>query len=233
MSKVKCRIISVNSKVDVQDFGHTKNDAGEKIRYTERRKKIDLFLQTFKSEYFDIEYFDAVTPNKFTMGDKAIVYNGNSLELSENSVFYAANTLSHYDIWNIDEDTLIVEDDIIFTQDIFDKISSIIEDFKEIKSEKKILYLQASVPWMENADDKQFSLSSVSYNLGKFKYGDLSGTAGYFIPKETKKILLNNMRGICACDRYLESLVKDNIIEYYLPLDKTNMVRLDKTTMWL
>ena len=144
-----------------------------------------------------------------------------------------ANTLSHYEIWNTDEDTLVLEDDVIFDNNLFNNLSTIITEFKSIQSTGKILYLQISTPWLQDAKEKKISLNKVTENIGKYMGGDISGTSAYYITKETKKIILNNIKPFTACDRYLELFVKDSLIEYYVPLDKENMFKLDTNTMWL
>ena len=160
MKNINCKIISVNVKDEqdsksVQDFGHQKDTLGEKLRYIKRREKIDDFLNSFNNDSFNIEYFNAITPNNFTLEDVNINYNDKKIPYAENSVFYMANTLSHYEIWNIDEDTLVLEDDVIFDTEIFNNLSDIITDFKSIGSTGKILYLQISTPWLKDADEKQ------------------------------------------------------------------------------
>lgn len=47
---INCKIISVNiedvdTSNNVQDFGHQKNEMGNKIRYINRRKKIKEFIE--------------------------------------------------------------------------------------------------------------------------------------------------------------------------------------------
>ena len=236
--EINCKVISVNVKDEqdsksVQDFGHQKDNLGEKLRYIKRREKIDDFLNSFNNDIFNIEYFNAITPNNFTLEDENINYNDKKIPYAENSVFYMANTLSHYEIWNIDEDTLVLEDDVIFDDGIFNKLSDIIAEFRSIKSTGKILYLQISTPWLKDADEKQIHSQKISDNIGKYLTGDISGTSAYYITKECKKVILNNIKPFIACDRYLELFVKERLIEYYVPLSKDNMFKLDTNTMWL
>jgi GR25 family glycosyltransferase involved in LPS biosynthesis len=235
---INCKIISVNVKDEqdsksVQDFGHQKDNLGEKLRYIKRREKIDGFLNSFNSDIFNIEYFNAITPNNFTLGDLNINYNDKKIPYAENSFFYMANTLSHYEIWNIDEDTLVLEDDVIFDNEVFNNLSNIITEFKSIQSVGKILYLQISTPWLKDADEKQIHSQKLSDNIGKYLAGDISGTSAYYITKECKKVILDNIKPFIACDRYLELFVRDGLIEYYVPLSKDNMFKLDTNTMWL
>jgi GR25 family glycosyltransferase involved in LPS biosynthesis len=238
MEIINCKVISVNIKDEqdsksVQNFGHQKDTVGEKLRYIKRREKIDFFLNSFNNDNFNIEYFNAITPNIFTLEDGNINYKNKKLPYAENSIFYMANTLSHYEIWNIDEDTLVLEDDVLFDNDLFNNLFTIITEFKSIQSIGKILYLQISTPWLKDADEKNFTSQKVSDNIGKYNIGDISGTSAYYITKECKKIILNNIKPFIACDRYLELFVKEGLIEYYIPLSKDRMFKLDTNTMWL
>jgi hypothetical protein len=238
MSYINCKIISVNTNdvldsQSVQEFGHQKDNSGEKIRYIKRREKIDYFLKSFDNQNFNIEYFNAITPNNFTLENENIIYKGKNISSNENSIFYMANTLSHYEIWNTDEDTLVLEDDVILDNDLFNRLSDIINEFNLIPSVGKILYLQISTPWLEDAKEKKISFNKVSDNIGKYVNGDISGTSAYYITKECKKTILNNIKPFIACDRYLELFVKDGLIEYFIPMNTDNMFRLDKNTMWL
>lgn len=238
MGKINCKIISVNVNDQsdyhsVQDFGHEKDVTGEKLRYVKRREKIDNFLKSFNNINFNIEYFNAVTPNNFNFENGNIVYNDKKIPYNEDSVFYMANTLSHYEIWNQDEDTLVLEDDVILSDDLFNNLYNTINEFKLVQSNSKILYLQISIPWLKDADEKQIHSKKVSDNIGKYITGDISGTSAYYITKECKKVILNNIKPFIACDRYLELFVKEGLIEYYVPLSKDSMFKLDTNTMWL
>lgn len=238
MENINCKVISVNVKDEkdsksVQDFGHQKDTLGEKLRYVKRREKIDYFLKSFNNDNFNIEYFNAITPNNFILENGNIHYKDENIPYAENSIFYMANTLSHYEIWNTDEDTLVLEDDVIFDNEVFNNISNIITEFKSIQSVGKILYLQISTPWLKDADEKQIHSQKVSDNIGKYFVGDISGTSAYYITKECKKVILNNIKPFIACDRYLELFVKEGLIEYYIPLSKDKMFKLDTNTMWL
>ena len=236
--KINCKIISVNVKneqdsLSVQDFGHQKDESGEKLRYVKRREKIDDFLKSFNNEKIDIEYSNAVTPNNFILENGDINYKDKKIPYSENSTFYMANTLSHYEIWNTDEDTLVLEDDVILSNSLFDNLCQIISDFELIKSNNKILYLQISTPWLQDGQEKSLSLNAVNESIGKYISGDISGTSAYYISKETKTSILNNIKPFTACDKYLELFLNDGLIEYYVPLNKDNMFKLDTNTMWL
>jgi len=235
---LKCRIISVNEPTN---FGHTVDENGNRTRYLQRRSKIDQFINTFKDDLTKIDYFNAITPNNFNFtttgtGPNApgyVYFDNKQLSIIGDCDLYIANTLSHYEIWKIDEDTLVFEDDVLFDKVKIKNIISIIDEFKKIPIDGKILYLQLSVPWSKNAHNKTFNLEKTTENIGKYKSGDISGTACYFITKECKRLLLNNMRPIVACDRYLDLLSREGILQYYLPLDKNKMFCLDTETFWL
>lgn len=231
---MKIRIISVNTEDikdfdSVQSFGHQVEN-GQKLRYQVRRSKIKEFIST---NNLPISIFDAVTPNKFKINDNVMEFNNLKFELSDDSEFYISNILSHYQIWNLDEDTLILEDDVILDKNQLDEISTLIGSFKEIEFDNKVLYLQLSTPWHESFFDKEFSLQPLNEHFGKYIGGDLSGTSALFLTKECKKIILNNLQPLCACDKYFNKLRSIGILQFYLPNDKTKMMRLDKNTSWL
>src|ERR1035437_4139557 len=204
---INSRIISVDIEDEltlrsIQDYGHNSVD-DKKIRYGERRSKINEFLKSYNNNLINLNLFNAVTPKDFSIENKSLFFNGETFAIAENSIFYMANTLSHYKLWNLDEDTLVFEDDIIFNKENIDCLPKLIEEFETIPNKNKILYLQISTPWLKDAKEKNFSVSPVTNNIGKPTGMDISGTAAYYLNREAKKILLNNMRGICGCDRYM------------------------------
>jgi GR25 family glycosyltransferase involved in LPS biosynthesis len=236
MEKINCKIISVNCddinvSKSVQEFGHVKNSDGNKSRYLDRRSKIKSFIEKTKVSNINFEIFDAVTPYDISFSNGNVIFEMMKLPVIQEDPFYVSNNLSHYKIWNMPEDTLILEDDILLEDATLDKILLSIDDFNKIDCDNKILYLQRSIPWIESLPDKsmvrKFSTSSVSESVS----GDFSGTGAYFIKKECKDILLKNMRGLCACDKYLNMLKEDGIIKYYIP-DINSMIKLDITS-WL
>ena len=104
---------------------------------------------------------------------------------------------------------LILEDDIIFDSELFKKIPSIIESFLKLEENNKILYLQISTPWLEDAREKSFHLSKINENIGKYITGDVSGTAAYYITKECKKVLVTIISFIG-----ITSVVKTSVVKY-------------------
>lgn len=235
---MKCRIISVNPENigfnSTQNFGHKINSRGEKQRYISRRDKINTFIEDLSIDNLDIDIFDAITPNNFKITDNKVLFEDKILPLLDNTEFYVANNLSHYKIWEMEEDTLILEDDLIWDKTKFNNIIALIDNFKTLNLNNSILYLQISAPWDESASEKHLVYKQIlNENLGYADSIDFSGTAAYFLTKECKKIILNNMQGLCACDRYLDNLRKNGIIKYCIPTNKNNMFCLDTETMWL
>jgi len=62
---------------------------------------------------------------------------------------------------------------------------------------------------------------------------DFSGTAAYYITKETKQFLLSNIKPIVACDKYLADMMRAGLLEYCIPTNKSKMFFLDQETMWM
>jgi GR25 family glycosyltransferase involved in LPS biosynthesis len=237
IKKIKCRIISVNPETagyEIQDFGHKTDESGNKIRYKERRKIINNFISSYKNDDLEISIFDAITPKNFSIENNKILFENKKIDYSEYSIFYMANTLSHYKIWEIDEDTLILEDDLIFEEGVFDGLLESIQKFNQIDDDNKIFYLQISTPWLEDGKNKQFNCISTNVDgIYQAINSDFSGTAAYYIPKSTKKVILDTMLPFCACDRYLESYHRLDKIRYYIPNSESKMFRLNINTMWL
>jgi GR25 family glycosyltransferase involved in LPS biosynthesis len=217
----KIRIISVDAETDsnVENFGLTFDEKNKKARYRIRRKVV---LDLIKNNPdLNIEIFDAITPNKFKLENSKIYYKDNIFDSKDNSIFYAANMLSHYNIWLMDEDTLVLEDDIKFDVNLLHNIETTIQNFKNNTDTNGILYLQKSIPWLKDAPSSPLNCM------------DYSGTGALFLTKECKKILLNNIKPFCGCDGYLSELNNKNIIKYYLPNSLEEMFELDNTKHWL
>lgn len=231
-----CKIISVNpdsgSFESVQGFG-IETENGVKTRYVKRRRKIMSFISSYIDPFYNFEVFEAVTPSKFEIKEDFVSYKKYTLgyykDYNEHTSFYVSNNLSHFELWNIDEDTLILEDDVLLEKETFENLKPILMEFESSKKDNQILYLQLSIPWIQGNPDKSFITDKITDKLGKYKNGDISGTAALYISRECKKIILSNIRHLCATDRYLDNLLKDGIIEYVLPNDYTSMFRLDNT----
>lgn len=236
---LSCKIISVNpflqSFKTTQQFGHKVNDDGTKDRYIRRREKINNFLRENKFENIEIDFFDAITPNDFSIENDRVIFENKTFDCVEKNPFnfYMANLLSHYKIWEMEEDTLILEDDLILTKNLIKSTVFLIEEYKNASRENSILYLQRSVPWLQGSDKSLIYNQYISDNLGTSTQTDFSGTAAYFITKETKKQLLNNIQPFIACDRYLIGMMHKNLLEVCIPKNINNMFSLDQETMWL
>ncbi len=219
---MKIRVISVDPTVDksINDFGHIINENGDKSRYIIRRNKIEKFISSNELG-LDIEIFDAITPKDFAMMFNKIIFKGKEFISEDKSIFYAANWLSHYSIWLLDEDTLILEDDIELDVNLLSNINDIINVYKEQnKDNNGVLYLQRSNP-CSNGVDK--NLESMNY----------AGTGALFLTRDVKKVLLNNLKNIRGCDGYFDRLNKSGIIKYYIPNNLDYMFKLDKETAFL
>ena len=242
MKKINCKIISVDpgNAEDfkaVQHFGHAVEDK-VKMRYITRRKNVEKFINSFKSNKFNIEIFNAVTPNKFKLEKNSVFFEGKSFTVIEKAAeadFFIANILSHYKIWQTKEDTLIFEDDIIFNNESFIELYDLINNFSSQQLTDTILYLQLSCPSDVNASNKYLICGNlINEQIGyAANNNDFSGTGAYFISKECKEILLNNMQGLRACDAYLNTLRELNAIKYCIPTNSNKMFCLDVNTFWL
>lgn len=243
---INCRIISVNiDNVQLNDpvrnFGHVISNTGNKIRYIERRRQIDYFLNNNNTNSnFKFNYFDAITPNDFKFEDdfekKSKVIFNNKEFFIEKDIFYIANILSHYEIWSMNEDTLVLEDDVDLSMGLPESLFNVINNFKnDDVSNSGILYLQLSTPWLPNLDDKLVKFDKNFDDFGQLStLNDLSGTSSYFITDKCKKNIINhislNNENLCACDKFLHNLFKKDIIKYFAPLNKEVMIRLNKKT---
>ncbi len=151
---MNCRIISLNTELpnEVDPGIHLEN--GVKIRYKKRREKIINFISNFKDDFFELSLFDAVTPKDFESNNEFIKYKNVNYEYIDeyqglNGIrFYAAGLFSQFEIWNIDEDTLIFEDDVLWDPQVFENIKPCLEEFRSINVDNKVLYLQRSTRWI-------------------------------------------------------------------------------------
>lgn len=247
MNRISCKVISVNFDNIPKEYSPYKDSDKSKEwrefysrRYSERRKRLSDFISKNESD-FDIQIIDAITPNEFKISENMVEFEERTFSLDKaagydatGEVFYAANNLSHLKIWEIDEDTLILEDDVVISNEILNKISSIISEFNSIENDGFILYLQISTPWLKDGVDKSINYQKIlSDNLAHTESFDVSGTGAYYINRRTKKIFLENSEELCACDRFIDKLRKRGLVKYCIPLNKESMFSLDKETMWL
>lgn len=247
MNRISCKVISVDFDKIPKEYSPYKDDDKSKEwrefysrRYSERRKRLLDFISKNESD-FDIQIIDAITPNEFKIVENLVEFEEKTFTLDKvagydatSEVFYAANNLSHLKIWEIDEDTLILEDDVVLSNEIMYNIKKTISEFNSIENAGFILYLQISTPWLKDGVDKSINYQqSLSENLAYTESFDVSGTSAYYINRETKKIFLENFEELCACDRFIDKLRKRGLVKYCIPLNKENMFSLDKETMWL
>ena len=192
-----CKIISVNPYLDsfksTQNFGEQTDNSGVKTRYVKRREKIMDFFNRNQFKNIKVSLFDAITPNDFKIEGDNVIYKDKTfycIEPENCRLFHMANLLSHYKIWEIDEDTLIFEDDLILTPELIESTINLVHEYNTVKRNNTILYLQRSVPWLKNCDKQLIFDELISHNLGISSKTDFSGTAAYYITKETKKHIL-------------------------------------------
>jgi GR25 family glycosyltransferase involved in LPS biosynthesis len=226
---INCKIISI----DNYTWFHQNNNPIR--RYSERRKNIDSFIEKTSSDKFSLEVLPAVTPIDFSIADNQVSFDNKYFDIGNKDLLYISNNLSHYKIWEIEEDTLVFEDDIVLDLVQIEKITELIESFKLIEDDFKILYLQISTPWIREGTKKSFNFESTNISgIGRLiGNNDISGTAAYFIDKKSKKKILENPRPLNPCDQYLDRFRLDGLLRYYIPTDLNLMFSLDYDTMWL
>jgi len=215
---INCKIISVRN---------TENE-----RYNKRNKIIDSFMETFKNESIKLEISEAITPNDWNLNSDKVQYLNYTFNKDERlgHSHGITNYLSHFKIWNNKEPTLILEDDVIYDIDLFNRLLKLIEKFNNINIDNKLLYLQSSCPWRENFPDKQYqsliNFSDDFWVIPNTEF-DVSGTAAYYI--NTNDDLLNILtHKIGATDGILHNLMKNTSLIYFLPKDFNNWFKLDK-----
>ena len=190
---------------------------GEQIleRYHRRYNNIINFK---KNSRFPLLIEKAVTPKNFQYSNgiakyKDIIYN----QAANSSLLHIAGMLTHINIWNMEEDTMILEDDVILDEELFKRINIIIEDFKTINNKNKLLYFQAQQPWLE---PKPLVIEKkITQYIGTLHHIPhcVAGSSAYFITKECKEIVKKYTQTLKGCDSYLHGLWQAGIIQYYVP----------------
>lgn len=238
----KCKIITID--VDTPYFKTTNffnsDKCQQKEDYIKRHNIVNNFITTNNScDNIVFEKFDAVTPNDFELinNEENILFEK---KIFKNEIFLhgkeklIANFLSHYKIWQLDEDSLIIEDDLDFN-DFNEKlinIDNIINEFNSLKTIDTILYMQLSCPWNVGKPNKSFSYEKdLSQNLSTSKNNDYSGTAIYFLNKETKKNILKNIKTVLPTDQVLINFMHNKILNIVIPKTNNHMVLLNKETL--
>jgi GR25 family glycosyltransferase involved in LPS biosynthesis len=197
-------------------------------RYTKRRDVVQKSIKNIKDAYI----FDAIKHDDW-IRDGDIIFNNKNIPCGTEHDIYVSNFLSHYEIWKEGNSVLILEDDIIIKNNIIDKIDLLIKEFDKIEG-IKILYLQSSCPWRTGLPLKNYNITDVETQIGNFyklknTVFDVSGTAAYYIDSKTSKFLENslNTSKIFATDCYLHNLLKNGVVDYYIPTDFQNCFKLD------
>jgi len=129
---------------------------------------------------------------------------------------------------------LVLEDDVLFDEQRFRNVVPLIEKFKEIKSNRKILYLQGTHPSLPI--DK--NLAGVNcgipdFQIPVFGIDNLSGTGAYFIPQEAKRIIIENIKPLRACDGFMDDYYKAGLIYWFFPKNRNLFLKLDGETLGL
>jgi GR25 family glycosyltransferase involved in LPS biosynthesis len=237
---INCRIICVDvddkeTEKAVNTFcGLVLDDQGKNQRYIVRRRKVEEFIHNTKIPGINFEIFNAVTPKDYIIKDGRIIIDNKSLLLNEVSPLYQSCGLSHYRLWNLEEDTLILEDDAVLKEDLFKDLVILIEKFQKLEDKSKVLYLQKSCPW-DGGQPKKFKLfdTPISEIKQPPKNSDFAGTVAYFIPLSAKKRILHNFLPFKGSDGFLHDCYRYNIITYYVPANINLMIEVDKETMTL
>jgi GR25 family glycosyltransferase involved in LPS biosynthesis len=218
---IKCNIVAVKGS--------------ENPKYDKRNSIIEEFLSIDKDCEINFEIAEAVKPNDFNVVDGKVIYDGESFDISKKAshlpIFYFANYLSHYKIWKEMGPTFVLEDDIIYDIDVFNRLPTLIEKFEKIKMPNKILYLQSSCPWREGLPDKQYQYlidySEDFYMLHSQFFNDVSGNAAYYMNID-QNLLATLKRETGATDGVLDELLKNNSLLYFIPKDFDKWFKLNR-----
>jgi len=217
MTKINCRIISVRNT--------------DNVKYNNRNKIVDDFL-SINNENFDSKVSEAVKPSDWKILDGKVVYNGDKLNTCERLAHShgITNYLSHYKIWKELGSFLILEDDIIYDMELFNKLPDIIEKFDKIEINNKLLYLQSSCPWRQGFPDKVYQhlidYSEDFYMLHNKVFNDVSGTAAYYM--NINESLLECLKlEIGATDGILDNLLKSEKLFFFIPKNFVSWFKLN------
>ena len=218
---IKCNIIAVTGS--------------DNPKYDKRNSIIEDFLSMDKKCEIDFEISHAVKPTDFNVVDGKIIYDGESFDISQRfshlPTSYFANYLSHYKIWKEMGPSIVLEDDVIYDIDVFNRLPSIIEKFEKIGVSNKILCLQSSCPWRDGLPDKQYQnvidFSEDFYMLYNKVFNDVSGTAAYYMNID-QQLLLNLKREVGATDGILDDLFKSNRLIYFIPKNFDKWFKLNR-----
>lgn len=224
------KIISVNEANTIAI-----NDANWE-RFANRRKIIIEDLEQINEE--NISIYDAITPKNWTNNENGtITFNDEILKVSDDTHWtHISNWLSHYELWKEkNEEILILEDDITVDKEVYNNALSVIEEFKTINEDYKLLYLQSTSPWFTGL--KHYDVSDIEKkegNLFKLKSTafDVSGTGAYYIDAKTSAFLSETAKryNIRPTDGYLHVFLMEGILKYYIPTNYQDWFKLTRKT---
>ena len=204
-------------------------------RFAKRREIIVEDLTLINDA--NISIYDAITPKDWINNENGTIsFNNELMNVTEGTHWvHVSNWLSHYELWKNNEDMLVLEDDITIDKQIYINALSLIEEFKTINEEYKLLYLQSTSPWFTGL--KTYNISDVEKQEGNlYKLGinctDVSGTGAYFIDAKTATFLLETSKrfSIKAADSYMHNLVREGILKYYIPTNFQDWFKLTRKT---
>lgn len=215
---IRCDIISVRDT--------------ENTKYNKRNAIIEDFLSIEKKCDIDFNISKAVTPKDWKIEGKNVFYDSETFNVCERlgHEHGITNYLSHYKIWRKMGRLLVLEDDIIYDMELFNKLPDLIEKFDKIKINNKLLYLQTSCPWREGFPDKEYQhlidYSEDFYILHNKVFNDVSGTAAYYM-NINEQLLGSLKKEIGATDGILDNLLKSESLFFFIPKDFVKWFKLN------
>jgi GR25 family glycosyltransferase involved in LPS biosynthesis len=204
----------------------------DNVKYNKRNAIISDFLSIEKKCDIDFNVSKAVTPIDWKMKGKDVIYDGETFNVRAASGHEhgITNYLSHYKIWREMGRHLVLEDDIIYDMELFNKLPDLIEKFDKIKINNKLLYLQTSCPWREGFPDKEYQhlidYSEDFYILHNKVFNDVSGTAAYYM-NINEQLLGSLKKEIGATDGILDNLLKSESLFFFIPKDFVKWFKLN------
>jgi len=211
-NKIECRIITVKD-------GYKQ----EENRYS---KLIDQLRLNPASDYFSIDFIDGITPTSGYANSFKIMDG-----IYENRLY---NWISHYSLWKTKSEMLILEDDVLIEGICWEKIYSIINEFKEANI-NSILYLQSSDPI---GKDKYYSdMIEITPNLASItpyqhEGHHYAGTAAYFITAKMAEYLSEKISLVMPTDSYFHHKVMNGEIENHVtPIEYLNYFKIN-SNLW-
>lgn len=169
--------------------------------------------------------------------DKYINYNNEIIPVGLNNNdpprnYEIALFLGHYNLWKecVEKNTpmLIMEDDVMFTEDTVFYISKKIKKFVD---NEQLLYLQAVCPSSPTTYKtyKPDNLKDIGdYYLVSKNHTDFSGTCCYYITPSSAKILIKfvSIFGVICIDGFIHNCHKKTNLNICIPKEYTNTAKL-------